>query len=343
MRSSRDPRAVVLEHVDQLEHLWPKVRDGDVDGIHQARVASRRIRAALPLVPRVSPTISKTFRRIGRQLGRVRELDATSEVLNELYSRVPSAPAVAIGELRHQLERKRQARRRRLIKAVDDISIFKLGRGVAIASHGFGTFRQWWHPWTAALRAELRRLAGDVESKMDRASGIYMPKRTHQVRIAVKKLRYALEVGTATGVVLDPEPLSELKSAQEVLGRLHDLCVLQKVVRGAALEGDASANDRAVLECMIAVESSHLYAKYLRRRARVVEACRACAHVGRDSHSAIRLATGAAAAVSFALWNLRAGDRAEVPEEQVSMTPMPRLRSTPAFPMKSSEGIHSGR
>ena len=37
-----------------LEHL-PGVLDADIDSVHQARIATRRLREVLPLVERVNP------------------------------------------------------------------------------------------------------------------------------------------------------------------------------------------------------------------------------------------------------------------------------------------------
>ena len=52
---------------------------------------------------------------------------------------------------------------------------------------------------------------------------MYLPERLHQVRIAVKKLRYALELrGEAGGPAMGAE-LRALKRSQDVLGRMHDL------------------------------------------------------------------------------------------------------------------------
>ena len=40
---------VILSNLDALGSRLPLVSDGDADGIHDARVATRRLRAALPL------------------------------------------------------------------------------------------------------------------------------------------------------------------------------------------------------------------------------------------------------------------------------------------------------
>ena len=54
---------------------------------------------------------------------------------------------------------------------------------------------------------------------MHDASGVYLPKRAHRVRVETKKLRYVLElVGSAESAAM----VKRLRRAQEVLGQLHD-------------------------------------------------------------------------------------------------------------------------
>ena len=63
---------------------------------------------------------------------------------------------------------------------------------------------------------------------------MYLPERLHDVRIAVKKLRYAVELGAdASGARREPD-LRALKRGQEMLGRMHDLQMLIDRVRRRA-------------------------------------------------------------------------------------------------------------
>ena len=59
------------------------------------------------------------------------------------------------------------------------------------------------------------------------AGQIYAPEALHQVRIAAKKLRYALEIADESGAAPCGETLRTIKRVQDALGRLHDLQVLQ--------------------------------------------------------------------------------------------------------------------
>ena len=74
--------------------------NGDDTGVHQARVASRRLREAVPvLTPGVKGTKAKKargkIRRLTQALGTVRELDVTLQLLDELAPRdtLPRTPS----------------------------------------------------------------------------------------------------------------------------------------------------------------------------------------------------------------------------------------------------------
>jgi len=85
----------------------------------------------------------------------------------------------------------------------------------------------------AARRAE--RLRGAIEA----AAGIYLPDRLHEVRIAVKKLRYAMEIARELSGSRAMARILALKRAQDLLGRMHDLEVL--IARTRAVQGSTNA------------------------------------------------------------------------------------------------------
>jgi CHAD domain-containing protein len=79
-------------------------------------------------------------------------------------------------------------------------------------------------PLTA--NAPAQRRAERLTFAIDNAAGLYLPDRLHEVRIAVKKLRYALELARSVGGSRATGRIRTLKSAQDLLGRMHDLEVL---------------------------------------------------------------------------------------------------------------------
>ena len=63
-----------------------------------------------------------------------------------------------------------------------------------------------------------------------------MPARLHLVRIAAKKLRYALELADEARAADTGAMVRRLKQTQDTLGRLHDLQVLIEHVRTVRLD-----------------------------------------------------------------------------------------------------------
>jgi CHAD domain-containing protein len=85
----------------------------------------------------------------------------------------------------------------------------------------------------AARRAERLRLA------IENAAGIYLPDRLHDVRIAVKKLRYAMELVRELSGSRAAAKLRTLKESQDLLGRIRDLEIL--IARTRAVQGAPGA------------------------------------------------------------------------------------------------------
>lgn len=83
-----------------------------------------------------------------------------------------------------------------------------------------------------AARRRAARRAEELDTAISSAAGLYLPERLHDVRIAVKKLRYALEVAGTFSRSKATARLRTLKKAQDLLGRMHDLEVLIARTRG---------------------------------------------------------------------------------------------------------------
>ena len=88
----------------------PAAQAGDEISVHQARVASRRLREALPVLgaradEQALDRAEKRVRRITRALGPVRELDVTLLLLAELEGK-GAAPKRAIARVRKAVHRR---------------------------------------------------------------------------------------------------------------------------------------------------------------------------------------------------------------------------------------------
>ena len=267
--------SVIRKNLETLDARLPSIRDGDRDAIHDSRVATRRVRAALPLLGKRrgseewSENAAATVKTLGRALGKAREKDAALALLDDIERRSPgTAPAAAVMRVRLLPERLRH--RRRLIKVVESVDLDVLARLHAATrreSHFSTGFRL-----SARIRlaAAIAQSVASVREKVHHASGVYFPNRAHHARIAIKKLRYAAELIDRGEPVRKPA-LRALKEAQEKLGRVHDREMLLRRLMVQAEEDDVpGARDLArVLEA----ESRTLFEEYCALRPVVADAC----------------------------------------------------------------------
>jgi len=199
-------------------------------GVHQARVASRRLREALPVLS-AGLTHSKAgkaqrkIRRLTQALGGVRELDVSLHLIDEFADR-PDVPSAALTEVRAQVMEERERRRRAMLKKVSTVDMGKLGRRLESTRKALAASPSS-HTWRTVLAARIARRARRLSLAIDNAGQIYQPEALHEVRIAAKKLRYAMEIADDSGAVACGDAVKTIKRVQETLGRLHDLQVLQ--------------------------------------------------------------------------------------------------------------------
>jgi CHAD domain-containing protein len=109
------------------------------------------------------------------------------------------------------------------------------------------------------------------------AAGIYLPDRLHEVRIGVKKLRYAVELTRELSGSRATAHVRALRDAQDLLGRINDLEVLIARVRG--VQGSSSAPnlrlsadlDRLVLR--LETECRQRHGHYMASRKKLLAIC----------------------------------------------------------------------
>jgi CHAD domain-containing protein len=251
-------------------HLAAAVAGRDT-GVHQARVASRRLREALPvLVEGLSGAkggkARRKIRRLTAALGEVRELDVTLLVIDELAER-PNVPATALSEVRAQVIEERERRRGAMLKRLEHVDTHKLDRRLNSVKDALLNAPAGRHAWRAALAARVARRARRLARSIDAAGQVYAAQALHDVRIAAKKLRYALEIADESGAAPCADAVRTLKRVQDTLGRLHDLQVLQHYVAavGATPRRRRTTPDAAlaVLSRLIEDECRHLHGKYV--------------------------------------------------------------------------------
>jgi CHAD domain-containing protein len=269
------PETLFVTQVHELSRLLPEVRNGAVEALHDARVASRRVREVVPLMTTrfsgdVIAELESMFKKTTRALRRARDRDVMLGLLGELERHMPEIIA-STAPLRIELERGRERLIRKTLKKLERLDVeavaTRLSNGVG---DRFGRTLPWRRfgsdSWRNTLRAQVAERAEAAREAIGRAGGVYFPNRLHVGRVSLKKLRYSAEIATATGL-LDALPLLRpLKKAQELLGRIHDRDVLAQYAEETS---DSAA--RAVVP-VLEMQRRQLHERYLRRRQDVMAA-----------------------------------------------------------------------
>lgn len=230
-----------------LRETWAGVVTGEVSSVHRARVATRRLREALAVLDidrRHVRRLRRDLRTLTRALGPVRELDVTLGLIVRLLHDEPELEG-ALETIRVQLMERRARRRVRLLRSLDEIDA--AGLLARLRSLGPEAVRTLAGPPVALDREAVRRRIADRATALDcaigRAGALYAPEPLHAVRIALKKLRYALELGRAARIRHAARQAAGLRRYQELLGQWHDWQVLAS--HAARVQGAvAIADDR---------------------------------------------------------------------------------------------------
>jgi CHAD domain-containing protein len=149
-----------------------------------------------------------------------------------------------VASLRQVISDERRRLHRDMVRSLDRCNIEKLTkRAVAAAKKrdkAAAELAEQRNPRRLDIvRRRAARRAQRVKDAMENAAGIYLPDRLHEVRIAVKKLRYAMEITRELSRSRATAKILALKRLQDLLGRMHDLEVL--IARTRALQGSPSA------------------------------------------------------------------------------------------------------
>ncbi len=263
--------------------MLPGIEEGDIRALHRMRVASRRLRELLPILQidrDVARKLGRRLRRVTKRLGTVRELDVLILLLNELHEssryhegglgRVSAEVARRRDEAREALEDKLpKAGLRRLASKLENVTE---SLKAAPAEPGRRQDTGWRWAVEARVASRATRLADAVRD----AGALYLPERLHAVRIAVKKVRYSVELAVELAGEKNTPDLRTLTHAQDVLGRMHDLQVLIDRVREIQAAAPADARAERELQAMVDTlenDCRRLHARYVRDRAPLAAIC----------------------------------------------------------------------
>lgn len=225
--------AMLLHHVLELKRHSLAAKDMEVEGVHQMRVASRRVRSGLPIFGTCFKKSQydkwrSCVKGLTGALGEARDTDVQIEYLRGMLERSDELLGKGISlllERKHALRLEHQAQ---VVACLDEMSASgvlqdmedRLSRTVERLEEAGADVRGrpsyaagWAH--TSLRLAEVMKLEHCVADPQARSEH-------HQLRIAIKRLRYTLE---AFRPLFDDELKDEiraLKEVQDLLGEMHD-------------------------------------------------------------------------------------------------------------------------
>jgi inorganic triphosphatase YgiF len=226
----------VLRHIAANE---PAVNAADPDGVHQMRVGVRRLRAAIAVFSELldgkqTEQIKRDLKWLAGKLAPVRDLDVFLKGKIELFEGSDS-PTAGLPELKSELTYRR------------DLAAESAKTAIATARYRLLVFNilEWIEDGTWLKRSQgkrkirpfaadlFERRTGKARRKAKKAGEVDAHAR-HKLRIAIKKLRYALYFfetlyshdGSAKAL---SRYKKHLKDLQDNLGALNDIAVHQKL------------------------------------------------------------------------------------------------------------------
>ncbi len=239
-------------HFRRMLYNEPGTRLGeDIEALHDMRVATRRMRAAFRVFgehyePKEVAPYLKGLKRTGRALGPVRDLDVFRAKVLAYLSTLPEPQQGSLDGFLTVLEAQREAARGRMITYLDSqkYARFRERFGQFVETDGMAS-----RPVTLnggdPIPYRVRHVAPVTIYQRLAAVRAYdewvnipwtdLPdpplKRLHALRIACKRLRYALEFFSE---VLGPDSkalVEEIVAMQDHLGDLQDAVVARRILR----------------------------------------------------------------------------------------------------------------
>lgn len=230
-------RLVLRARLEEMCQLRTAALDwSDVEGVHDMRVASRRLRGALRdfkpyLRQRQLRTAADDLKLVADALGAVRDQDVAIMALEELQDDAPEETSNGITELVDERRAEREAARVALTTTIEENKLVRLRLDFNFAlerATDFGRSRGKKKTTAAELsfsEAGREIILARLAELRDMSACLSRPFKTdalHEMRIAAKRLRYAMELFASCWSEALTEHAKEVAELQTSLGDLHD-------------------------------------------------------------------------------------------------------------------------
>lgn len=218
--AARDLLLACATHLAEQE-LLVRTR-ADAEAVHKMRVACRRLRSVMRLVAdvhskRQRDPVQRALQELGRHLGRVRDLDVRAEELAGIATEMPAPLQETLLRVRTALDlvRAEEATRLRTWLASEERLLDAERAAQRLEERPDGARAD--AELAPFLKTRLAKLADDVFARGDALLPEAPPAEVHELRIAIKRLRYGLEFG---GALLPAEVQDLAKRAARLQGWL---------------------------------------------------------------------------------------------------------------------------
>lgn len=244
----------------------------DIEALHDMRVATRRLRAAMsafgPFLPPRTAGYRMQFGWIAAALGEVRDLDVQIERMAEWRADVSESQAASLDAVERLFVQRRHAARRRLLFALNSRRYDSLVERFA-AFLKRGPARSFAPGQVALLSVApdlVERRYKKVRQMGDRVKPISPPGSYHLLRIEAKKLRYALEfVGGVYGKQAT-DFSGRVTALQDVLGLHQDADVAMHMLQDMAANSGRRLGPATILAMGAIAERYRVHAQQLRKQ-----------------------------------------------------------------------------
>jgi CHAD domain-containing protein len=257
-------RMILRERIDSLvKELSRLKRRPDEESIHDTRVQSRRMRAALEAFKDLFPphpwnALYGRVRQVTKALGKARETEVSLSLLKEQTSSGDMAENLCREYLEQRFQKKLQKRKRKLKRSLGEINSRELRSKTQFLLSNLGPFgdlegsltktghrrsaKRENAPQLSLFRLQeeptgrSRRVLGELSAPILSFRARYDFRRAtdqqlHDLRIAAKKLRYGLEIFSPAFPSGLEREVALARALQDAGGHYHDWSVLRETLQ----------------------------------------------------------------------------------------------------------------
>lgn len=236
-------RSFLHKQFEKLQKAQKAIEDdaNNPDGVHDMRVATRRLRSAFKVLqgtvydPKATAPFLKSLKQMTAVLGEVRDTDVFCEHLNKHKAELPGSQLEGLEPLEQRLKRNLSHAQAKLSKTLHkrktehllaELQEFvkKPGAGVLLKGKNLHAVKPFLvRHFVASTVWQSYEEVLAYEKALSDSSIMKVPTFTlHRLRIAIKNLRYTLEFFTDALPPSTAAIIEQLTATQDYLGELHD-------------------------------------------------------------------------------------------------------------------------